>query len=37
MAGSALRFLKTEAGGGTLLASAAVLALIVANSPLADD
>jgi len=37
MAGSALRFLKTEAGGGVLLASAAVLALIVANSPLADD
>lgn len=37
MAGTALKFLKTEAGGGVLLAAAAVLALIVANSPIADD
>ncbi|MBI1408308.1 MAG: Na+/H+ antiporter NhaA [Caulobacter sp.] len=31
-----VHFLKTEAGGGVLLALAAVAALIVANSPLAD-
>jgi Na+:H+ antiporter, NhaA family len=32
-----VHFLKTEAGGGVLLALAAVAALIVANSPLADS
>ncbi|HEY7799204.1 MAG TPA: Na+/H+ antiporter NhaA [Hyphomonadaceae bacterium] len=30
-----LKFLKTEAGGGMLLASAACVAIIIANSPLA--
>ena len=32
-----LDFLKTEAGGGALLVGAAVLALIMANSPLSAD
>jgi NhaA family Na+:H+ antiporter len=32
--GSITAFLKTEAGGGVLLALAAILALVVANSPL---
>lgn len=35
MAAVVLKFLKTEAGGGMLLALAAVCALIIANSPLA--
>ncbi|MBI1186652.1 MAG: Na+/H+ antiporter NhaA [Alphaproteobacteria bacterium] len=33
MAGAVLKFLKTEAGGGMLLALAAVGAIVVANSP----
>jgi len=32
----ALKFLKTEAGGGALLATAACAAIVVANSPLAS-
>ncbi len=36
MPGTVLKFLKTEAGGGTLLAFAALAAILVANSPLAS-